>query len=126
MRSILAPLFEILTGDVAVCDNILINYAIMLVVGEIAFRVARSLVGDAYRFGLIDGKSLGSLLHWVIRLFLYVVIAFILRALIAVYRFAIGLPAWVWLGLLALMTTGILALAVWLIRKFHSNRYNGA
>lgn len=29
MSIILKPLFEILTGEVAVCENILLNYAIM-------------------------------------------------------------------------------------------------
>ena len=47
MSIILKPLFEILTGEVAVCDNIPLNYVIMLGIGEIAFQAARSLVGDA-------------------------------------------------------------------------------
>ena len=34
MSIILKPLFEILTGEVAVCENILLNYAIMLGIGE--------------------------------------------------------------------------------------------
>lgn len=57
MSIILKPLFEILTGEVAVCDNILLNYVIMLGIGEIAFQAAHSLVGDAYRAGMISGKK---------------------------------------------------------------------
>ena len=72
MSIVLKPLFDILTGDVAVMNNVLYNYLIMLVVGEIAFRVAFSLVGDAYNLGLISGKSAGSILHWIIRLVIYV------------------------------------------------------
>lgn len=66
MITILKPLFDILTGDVSVMDNMLYNYLIMLVVGEIAFRFAFSLFGDAYDIGIINGKSADSILHGII------------------------------------------------------------
>lgn len=49
MIVIFKPLFEVLTGEVAVLDNVLYNYLIMLAVGEIAYRVAWNFVGDLYR-----------------------------------------------------------------------------
>ena len=67
MKIILKPLFDIITGDVAVCNNVLYNYLIMLIVGEIAFRFAFSLVGDVYDTGIIRGKNSGSILFWIIR-----------------------------------------------------------
>lgn len=96
MKVILKPLFEILTGDVAVCDNIIYNYLIMLIVGEIAFRFAFSLVGDAYDANPISGKSMGSILHWGIRLIIYVIIAYLIRGAIWLYNFIVGIPHWVW------------------------------
>jgi len=56
MIIILKPLFEVFTGDVAVMDNVICNYLIMLIVGEIAFRGAWRFVGDLYHLGLIEGK----------------------------------------------------------------------
>lgn len=103
MSIILKPLFEILTGEVAVCDNIPLNYVIMLGIGEIAFQAARSLVGDAYRSGMICGKSAGSILHWIIHLFVYVVIAYLLRAVIAIYLFFASIPGWVWLCIVGII-----------------------
>ena len=97
MALILKPIFDILTGDVAVCDNILYNYLILLFVGEIAFRCAFSLVGDAYRSSFIDGRAAGSILHWIIRLPIYLTIAYLLRATIWIYNFITATPAWVWL-----------------------------
>lgn len=110
MRIILKPLFEILTGEVAICDNLLLNYVVMLGIGEIAFRLARSLVGDAYHSGMISGRCAGSILHWLFRLVIYVGAAYLLRAAIAIYFFIVGIPKWVWYILLGLSIFGIINL----------------
>lgn len=113
MKVILKPLFEILTGDVAVCDNIIYNYLIMLIVGEIAFRFAFSLVGDAYDANLISGKSMGSILHWGIRFIIYVIIAYLIRGAIWLYNFIVGIPHWVWwtgLGLIVAIMIAVIVL----------------
>lgn len=110
MSIILKPLFDILTGDVVVMDNVLYNYLIMLAVGEIAFWFAFSLVGDAYDIGIINGKSAGSILHWIIRLVIYVAIAYLLRGGIWLYKFVIGVPHWVWWTL-----TGVIVAAMILV-----------
>lgn len=118
MRIILKPLFDILTGDVAVMDNVLYNYLIMLVVGEIAFRVAWSFVGDLYRMGAIDGKASGSIIHWIIRLIAYVVCAYIIRGGIWIYEFMVAVPHWIWWLLLGILVVGVLAMiAIMLLRK---------
>ena len=111
MKEILKPLFEVLTGDVAVCDNVIYNYLIMLIIGEISFRFAFSLVGDAYDVNLIRGKSIGSILHWGIRFVIYVVIAYLIRGAIWMYNFIVGLPRWVWwtgLGLVIAVMIGVI------------------
>ncbi len=116
MKVILKPLFEILTGDVAVCNNIIYNYFIMLGVGEIAFRLAYDTVGRGYRSGDIHGKAMGSLLHWSIRLIIYVVIAYILRGILWINAIIESIPTWVWWLLLggAALIIGIMAfLIIW-------------
>ena len=118
MNIILKPLFEILTGEVAVCDNILLNYVIMLGIGEIAFQAAHSFVGDAYRADMISGKSAGSILHWIIRLFIYVLIAYLLRAVIAIYLFFTSIPDWVWLCIIGI--TSCLLAVCWANRNYTS------
>lgn len=112
MKFILKPLFEILTGEVAVCDNIIYNYLIMLFVGEIAFRFAFSLVGDAYDAGLISGKSAGSVLHWVIRFVIYLVVAYLIRGTIWLYNFIVGVPHWIWWTGLGLIIAGMIGVIV--------------
>ena len=91
----------------------LINYVIMLAIGEIAFRVARSLIGYAYHFDMIDGKVVGSILHWLLRLFMYILIAYVLRTVIAIYYVVVGIPAWVLWSALVITITGIAVLVIW-------------
>lgn len=122
MSIILKPLFEILTGEVAVCENILLNYAIMLGVGEIALHAAYCLVGDAYRSGTISGKSAGSILHWIIRLLIYVLIAYLLRAAIAIYLFIFSIPGWIWICIVGI--TSFLSIAFWVYRKYTQKQFD--
>ncbi len=109
MKEILKPLFEIITGEVAVCDNVIYNYFVMIVVGEIAFQLAYDVVGRGYRSGDIQGKAAGSLLHWGIRLILYVVIAYVLRGILWLNAVIKGIPSWVWW---LLFGGGVLAIGI--------------
>lgn len=96
MSLILKPVFDVLTGDVAVCNNVFYNYLVLIVVGELAFRYAYSLVGDAYYSGAINGRAAGSILHWIIRLVLYILIAYFIRAGIWLNSFIETVPSWIW------------------------------
>lgn len=95
MRVILKPLFDVLTGEVMVHDNIVYNYVILLLVGEFAFQIAFRIVGDLYRSGDISGSMIGSLLHWTFRLGAYVCVAYLLKATIWLYNWIKSIPIWV-------------------------------
>lgn len=115
MINVLKPIFEILTGEVAVHDNIIYNYLILLIVGEIAFQFAWRFVGDLYRLDIISGCSAGSILHWLIRLIVYVAIAYITRFFIWLAAFIATIPLWVWIAIPVFVATIIVA--IYLIRK---------
>lgn len=117
MAPILKPVFDILTGDVAVCDNILYNHLILLLVGEAAFRYAYRFVGDAYHSGIISGRAAGSILHWAIRLLTYMIIAYLLRAGIWVYDSIIRIPTWVWLVLLLMCLLAISIVSYYFVSR---------
>lgn len=118
MRVILKPLFDVLTGSVAVMDNVLYNYLIMIVVGEIAFRVAWRFVGELYRMGAINGKASGSAIHWLVRLVAYVVCAYTIRGCIGIYEFIAAIPYWIWWILLGAIVVAVFgAIITTAIRK---------
>lgn len=113
MAIIFKPFFEILTGDVAICNNWLYNYAFLAIVGELAYQFAYGAVGDLYSSGMIHGRAAGSAAHWTIRLFIYVGLAYLLRALIWIYNFIVSVPIQVWLVLLGLLVVGIVIFIVY-------------
>ena len=117
MALILKPVFDILTGDVVVCGNILYNYLILLIVGEIAFRCAYCFAGDAYRFGIINGRAAGSILHWTIRLLIYLGVAYLLRIGIWIYHFVMRIPGWVWLVVLAICLVSVVVYLTTIYKK---------
>lgn len=117
MRILLKPLFEIITGDIAVCGSVIYNYIIMFILGEIAFRLAFKLVGDLYHSGIIGSRSIGSLLHWLFRLIIYVCIAYILRGIIWLYYFIKGVPLWVRFSILGGIISLIILIIVMKLKK---------
>lgn len=129
MATILKPLFEVLTGNVAVMDNVLYNYIFLLLVGEIAFRVAWSFVGDLYRIGVIDRNASGSIIHWIVRLIAYFVCAYLIKVGILLYKFIIAVPYWIWWLLLGtflaimLVSVAVIFYCKREVRVQNDNRY---
>ncbi len=119
MITILKPIFEVFTGEVAVCDNVIYNYLILLIVGEISFRSAWNFVGDLYHSGIISGSAIGSFLHWTSRLIIYMAIAYIIIFFIWLAEFIVTIPIWVWISCFATITIGVTA--IYLIRKKGGN-----
>ena len=82
MKQILKPVFEMITGEYVLFDNIIYNYITLGIVGIIALKVAWDFVGKLYDSGIIMGKSSGSIIHWTIRLITFIVLFYILSGII--------------------------------------------
>ena len=117
MRVVFKPLFEVLTGEIMVHDNILYNYVILLLVGEFAFRIAFRIVGELYRSGDISGSMLGSLLHWTFRLGACVCVAYLLKATIWLYSLIKSIPIWIWWTTLGVSVVVVICRVVLEVRK---------
>ncbi len=82
MKQILKPVFEIITEEYVLFDNVIYNYIILSIIGVIALKVAWKFVGKLYDYGIIIGKSSGSIIHWIIRLMIFTVLFYILGGII--------------------------------------------
>lgn len=87
MNIIFKFMFERLTDPLGLPINPLYEYAILGVIGLIAYAIAYRKVGDMYHGGLIDGRTAGSFFHWLIRLFLFVVMWLAIYGVIQGYYF---------------------------------------
>lgn len=87
MKFILKPIFEMITGEYVIFDNIIYNYIIMTVIGLFAFGIAWRCVKKLYDNNIISGKNSGSLIHWTIRLVVFVALFYIFNLLIWLTKF---------------------------------------
>lgn len=110
MKTILKPIFEMITGEYTLFDNILYNYLAMAVVGAIAFGIAFAAVGKLYGEGVIAGRSIGSLLHWIIRLIVFIIIFYVLHLFIWGVQIFLSLPWWGIFLIIALIIAVIVAI----------------
>ena len=76
-----------ITGEYVLFDNVIYNYIILSIIGVIALKVAWNFVGKLYDYGIIIGKSLGSIIHWIIRLMIFTVLFYILSGIIWLTKF---------------------------------------
>ena len=53
MKNILKPIFEMVTGQYILFDNIIYNYIAIAIIGVLAFEIAWKLVGNLYDSGII-------------------------------------------------------------------------
>lgn len=74
MKQIMKPIFELLTGECILFDNVIYNYIGLGIVGALAFVIAWRCVGMLYDYGIIDDKETGSIIHWCLRIISFLVI----------------------------------------------------
>ena len=80
-------LFDLLVDPLGLPIDIVYEYIILLILGEVAYQLAYEKTGIWGR-GLTSGEK--SIMHWVIRAVYYVVIWIVLRAFISLYDFAVN------------------------------------
>lgn len=82
MKQIMKPIFELLTGECILFDNVIYNYIGLGIVGVLAFVIAWRCVGILYDYGIIDDKETGSIIHWCLRLISFFVIFYLFNWMI--------------------------------------------
>lgn len=78
-------IFELITSPLSLFENPIYNYVAMTIIGYIAYKIAFSIVGKLGFRG-----EIGSISHWVIRIFVLVFIWTICCIVIALVTFIIN------------------------------------
>lgn len=89
-------IFEYLTDSFSLLDNPLDDWVIITIIGVIAYIIAYRSVGYLYRLDLIAGREAGHVLHWIIRLIVFVFIFGIATVVIRICHWFNGLPDYKW------------------------------
>lgn len=70
----LKAIFTFFTIPFSLPTSPIVSFLAMLVIGEIAYRLSYYKVGELYGRNLISSRTIGSILHWIIRLGFYIAI----------------------------------------------------
>ena len=68
----MSEIFDLIVDPLGLPISAIWEWIILLIIGEIAYRLAYGVVGDVYGGGFIS--SSGAILHWIIRLVFFVMI----------------------------------------------------
>lgn len=118
MKYILKPIFEMITGEYTLFDNVLYNYIAMAIVGIIAFEIAWDFVHQVYDWGIISGSDAGSFIHWSVRTIVFVVVFYIFSLIIWLTKFVYTYR------LLILSILGIVILFIIIFKIIKNRKYN--
>ncbi len=111
----MSELFNFLTFPLGLPIDPFWSYVIMLIVGEVAYRIAYNAVGKMYSGGEIHGSLSGSGWHWVIRVPVFLAIWAVLYGIISLIKLIIAywqVALFITSGVLALIATILVVLAV--------------
>lgn len=122
MREVLSFLFDRITDPLGLPIAWYWEWIILAIITFAAYAIAFRAVGDLYDGGMISGSASGSILHWIIRLIVFV-------AIWAITYFAIWLVKLIfahWLLIVSilggiLVTAAIICLIVRYTRKGGEN-----
>lgn len=87
MREIFSAIFDILIDPLGLPISALWEFIILIIIGEVAYRIAFSMVGDMYRSGGISSSFVGSVFHWIIRLVVFIIVWAITYMVICIVKF---------------------------------------
>lgn len=87
MKQILKPIFEIITGEYILFNNIIYNYIVIVIIGLIAYKIAWKFVKKLYNNDIISSNEIGSIIHWAIRLIVFSLIFYVCSFFLWVTKF---------------------------------------
>ena len=96
-------IFDLITEPLGLPIEWYYEWIILLVIGEMAYRVAYNKVGVLYQSGSISGKSAGSFFHWIIRTVVFVAIWAVTYGVIWIGKFVMAHKIQVAIGICSIV-----------------------
>lgn len=124
MKIILKPIFEMITGEYVMFDNIIYNYIIMTAIGLFAFGIAWRCVGKLYDNNIISSRNSGSLIHWTIRLIVFMILFYIFNLVMWLTKFIYVHRYIIFIIMCITVILAIIIMILHKIRKSHKSIKN--
>lgn len=101
-------IFELLTSPLSLPIHWFWQYFILLGIGCLAFGVAFAFVGKLYDWDIINCSKAGSIIHWIIRLLIFVGLWALARFIISNLS-KVSFPFWAIIFLVIITARGIVS-----------------
>ncbi|MDP3388088.1 MAG: hypothetical protein Q8S24_12690 [Eubacteriales bacterium] len=99
------------------------EYIILAVIGLVAYIIAYKTVGDMYRADFISGSTVGSLFHWLIRVFIFAIIWAITFGVIWLFKLVMSNWSIILMALCGIVgAVSLCVLAILSIQKIKSSK----
>ena len=103
MSELLKFLFEQATDPLTLPISPVAEWLVLLIINELVFRMAYSMVGDLYSFGCISGRMAGQLVHWILRTVCFFIVWGVVSVVIIVGQFVVEHWFAITIGILVLV-----------------------
>ena len=100
-------IFDLITEPLGLPIEWYYEWIILLVIGEIAYRVAYDKVGVLYHSGSISGRAAGSFIHWIIRTVVFVAVWAVTYGVIWIGKFVMAHKIQVAIGICSIVAVVI-------------------
>lgn len=87
MREVLSFIFDRITDPLGLPIDTWKEWLILGLIEVAAYVIAYRYVGRLYQSGDIDGKTIGSIVHWIIRFLVFIIIWAITYSIIWIVKF---------------------------------------
>ncbi len=100
-------IFDLITEPLGLPIEWYYEWIILLVIGEMAYRVAYDKVGVLYQRGSISGRAAGSFVHWIIRTVVFVAVWAVTYGVIWIGKFVMAHKIQVAIGICSILAVVI-------------------
>lgn len=110
--------YECIISSYSLLANPLEDELIMGIIGIIAYLIAYRAVGKLYDYNIISGRKSGSIVHWIIRLLVWMIIFNIAKTLVEIYRWFDNLSDYKWWVICSIFSIAFVVKIAFYVRKY--------
>lgn len=82
----LSGIGKFVIDSITILDDTLLNLIVTVIVGWISYILAYKITGNAYLYGVVESKSGGSFIHWIVRIGIFLVLSIVIRWVYSIYN----------------------------------------
>lgn len=117
LRDLFRFCYEQITDPLGLPISPIAEYIIIYILHRIVYRLAFNMVGDLYRTNVIDGRLIGSFLHWFLRGICFIAVWAIANGVIIIWRFVVKYWLFLFAGFASVFVLVIVTMCIYHLKQ---------